>query len=91
MTEQSKAPGSADGLLSRREILKRGVLGAAGLAAGPAVLAALPAALAACNGTTATPIPSPLAAPTAPPSPAPGLTGRLRVGADVPMAQTAHN
>jgi multiple sugar transport system substrate-binding protein len=80
MAERSKAPGSADSLLSRREILKRGVLGAAGLAAGPAVLAALPAVLAACKGTTASPNTPPRYAPTAPPSPTPGLTGRLRVG-----------
>ncbi|MGD0019682.1 MAG: ABC transporter substrate-binding protein [Candidatus Limnocylindrales bacterium] len=75
MTEQSKAPASAHGLLSRREILRRGFLGAAALAAGPAALAALPAVLAACNGTTVTP-------PT-PRSSTPGLTGRLRVGTNL--------
>jgi multiple sugar transport system substrate-binding protein len=68
MTERGGVSRSASGLLSRREVLRRGVLGAAGLAALPAGLAALPAVLAACNGTPP------------PPSPTPGLTGRLRVG-----------
>jgi multiple sugar transport system substrate-binding protein len=89
MAERGKAPGSSDGLVTRREILKRGILGAAGLAAVPAGLAVLPAVLAACAGTTPTPTASPLVspppAPTPPPltpSPTPGLAGRLRVGID---------
>jgi multiple sugar transport system substrate-binding protein len=81
MTERVRAPGSARDLLSRREVLRRGALGAAGLAAGPAALAVLPSVLAACNGTTSTSTPPPLVTPTQPPpSPTPGLTGRLRVG-----------
>jgi multiple sugar transport system substrate-binding protein len=83
MTKRGRAQGSAQDLLPRREILRRGVLGAAGLAAAPAALAALPAVLAACKGTTPTPILRTLVTPTLtppPPSPIPSLTGRLRVG-----------
>lgn len=78
MAERTKAPGSSDGLLTRREVLKRGILGAAGLAAVPAGLAVLPAALTACRGTA----PTRAALPAETPMPTPGLAGRLRVGID---------
>ena len=92
MAEQRREPRSFDDLLSRREVLKRGILGAAGLAAVPAGLAVLPAVLAACNGTTATaaaspiviPPPTPMPAPLTP-SPTPGLSGLLRVGFNNPL------
>jgi len=84
VAQPDQAPGSACGLLSRREILRRGVLGAAGLAVGPAALAALPAVLAACGENTSTLTPPPLVIPSL----VPGLTGQLRVGDQIDVLGT---
>ena len=61
-------PGERDRRISRREVLKRGLLGAAGLTL-------LPAVAAACNSTTETPTPSQTPVVTPPPAtPTPAST-----------------
>ena len=51
-----------EGQVTRREILKKGVLGAAGLTV-------LPAIVAACGGSSATPTAAPVATPATPTGP----------------------
>jgi multiple sugar transport system substrate-binding protein len=69
--------------ISRREVLKRGLLGAAGLAALPVLVAACGSGSTAPTSTPApspTPTPAPSPTPTATPTPTPPLAGELRVG-----------
>ena len=84
--DDSQKPGLlSGGQVSRREVLKKGLIGAAGLTV-------LPAVVAACNTAAATPTAAPTAAPTDVPTTAPAtaaptatpvagqLTGKLTLG-----------
>ena len=72
--------------ISRREVLKRGLLGAAGLAALPVVLAACGSGTATPTPPASTPSPSPTPVPTPGPTPTPTptltppLAGEVHVG-----------
>jgi multiple sugar transport system substrate-binding protein len=77
------------GQVSRREVLKKGLIGAAGLTVLPTVIAACSstaatptAAPAATAAPTAAPTTGPTAAPTTAPTPAGQLTGVLKIGSN---------
>jgi multiple sugar transport system substrate-binding protein len=69
MDDQEKRADLLTGQVSRREVLKKGLIGAAGLTV-------LPTVLAACGGSTATPTVAPVVTPMVPAvTPATGATG----------------
>jgi multiple sugar transport system substrate-binding protein len=83
MTDLEKSPGLlTGGQVTRREVLKKGLVGAAGLTV-------LPAVIAACSSTAATPTLAPTGTPVTGPTgtPAPptavALTGKLTVGSNL--------
>jgi multiple sugar transport system substrate-binding protein len=75
-----------EGQVTRRDVLKKGLLGAAGLTI-------LPSVIAACGGSSASPTPPPAPTPApatpgpadtpAPATPAPGLTGSVTLGSNL--------
>jgi multiple sugar transport system substrate-binding protein len=77
MADKNQGPNlTLGGQVTRREVLKKGLVGAAGLTV-------LPAVLAACSSTAATPTVAPTEVPTgAGPTPTPGLTGTLKIGSN---------
>jgi multiple sugar transport system substrate-binding protein len=81
--EDAKAERSGRQLISRREVLTRGLVGAAGLAL-------LPSVLAACGRSsatpTATPTPRPTGTPAPSPSPTPGDFLARRLSGDLSVA-----
>jgi multiple sugar transport system substrate-binding protein len=78
MADKNQGPSLAlAGQVTRREVLKKGLVGAAGLTV-------LPAVLAACSSTAATPTEAMVGPTNTPgaPTPTPGLTGTLKIGSN---------
>jgi multiple sugar transport system substrate-binding protein len=82
MADLEKSPGLlTGGQVTRREVLKKGLVGAAGLTVLPAVIAACSSTAASPTPAPATPTPAPAVTPTpAPATPGGQLTGTLKIG-----------